>query len=64
MLRVLISNDDGVYAKGIVALAEAIKEIAIVDVVAPDRNRSGASNSLTLTAPLHLKNARQWLCER
>ena len=55
MLRVLISNDDGVYAKGIVALAEAIKKIAAVNVVAPDRNRSGASNSLTLTAPLHLK---------
>lgn len=55
MLRVLISNDDGVYAKGIVTLAEAIKKIATVDVYAPDRNRSGASNSLTLTAPLHLK---------
>ncbi len=55
MLRVLISNDDGVYAKGIVTLVEAIKKIATVDVVAPDRNRSGASNSLTLTAPLHLK---------
>lgn len=56
MLHVLISNDDGVYAKGIVALAEAIKKIADhVDVVAPDRNRSGASNSLTLTTPLQLK---------
>jgi 5'-nucleotidase len=55
MLRVLISNDDGVYAKGLVTLAEAIKKIATVDVFAPDRNRSGASNSLTLTAPLHLK---------
>ena len=55
MLRVLISNDDGIYAKGIIALADAIKEIAIIDVYAPDRNRSGASNSLTLTAPLHLK---------
>ncbi|PIZ04128.1 MAG: 5'/3'-nucleotidase SurE [Gammaproteobacteria bacterium CG_4_10_14_0_8_um_filter_38_16] len=55
MLRVLISNDDGVYAAGIVALANAIKKIAVIDVVAPDRNRSGASNSLTLTAPLQLK---------
>ena len=55
MLRILISNDDGVYAKGIITLAEAVKKMAIVDVVAPDRNRSGASNSLTLTAPLHLK---------
>jgi len=55
MLRILVSNDDGVHAKGIVTLAEALKKIAMVDVVAPDRNRSGASNSLTLNAPLHLK---------
>lgn len=56
MLRVLVSNDDGVYAKGIVTLANALKKIAThVDVVAPDRNRSGASNSLTLTVPLQLK---------
>lgn len=55
MLRILVSNDDGVYAKGIVTLVEALKQIASVEVVAPDRNRSGASNSLTLTAPLHLK---------
>ncbi|OGT33034.1 MAG: 5'/3'-nucleotidase SurE [Gammaproteobacteria bacterium RIFCSPHIGHO2_02_FULL_39_13] len=54
-MRVLISNDDGVYAKGIIALTKVIKQFATVDVVAPDRNRSGASNSLTLTAPLHLK---------
>ncbi|OGT26821.1 MAG: 5'/3'-nucleotidase SurE [Gammaproteobacteria bacterium RIFCSPLOWO2_02_FULL_42_14] len=54
-MRILVSNDDGVHAKGIVTLAEALKKIAMVDVVAPDRNRSGASNSLTLNAPLHLK---------
>lgn len=55
MLRILISNDDGVYAKGIITLAEAVRKMATIEVVAPDRNRSGASNSLTLTAPLHLK---------
>src|SRR3990167_511592 len=55
MLRVLISNDDGFYEKGIITLADAIKKMATIDVFAPDRNRSGASNSLTLTAPLHLK---------
>ena len=55
MLRILVSNDDGVHAKGIVTLAESLKNFATVDVVAPDRNRSGASNSLTLTAPMHLK---------
>lgn len=56
MLRVLVSNDDGVYAKGLSILAEAMKDIAHVDVVAPDRNRSGASNSLTLNAPLRVKH--------
>lgn len=55
MLHVLISNDDGVYAKGINVLAESIREVAHIDVFAPDRNRSGASNSLTLSSPLHLK---------
>ncbi len=55
MLRILISNDDGVYANGLATLTEAMKKIAHVDVVAPDRNRSGASNSLTLSAPLHIK---------
>lgn len=55
MLHVLLSNDDGVYAKGIEVLAEALSKESHVDVFAPDRNRSGASNSLTLHAPLHLK---------
>jgi len=56
MLKILLSNDDGVYAKGLATLAESLKEIAHIDVVAPDRNRSGASNSLTLNAPLHVKH--------
>lgn len=56
MLRILISNDDGVYAEGIQVLAEAVKEIAEVTVVAPDRNRSGASNSLSLSRPVRLKH--------
>lgn len=56
MLRILLSNDDGVYAKGLAALSDALKEIAQITVVAPDRNRSGASNSLTLHAPLRAKD--------
>ncbi len=56
MLRILVSNDDGVYATGLSTLATALKEIAEVHVVAPDRNRSGASNSLTLSVPLHVKH--------
>ncbi len=51
-MRILLSNDDGYHAPGIRCLAEALEAIAEVTVVAPDRNRSGASNSLTLDAPL------------
>lgn len=52
----MLSNDDGVYAKGLAILAKTLADLGEVDVVAPDRNRSGASNSLTLNAPLHIKN--------
>ncbi|WP_207061765.1 5'/3'-nucleotidase SurE [Motiliproteus sp. SC1-56] len=51
-MRLLISNDDGVHAPGIHALARALAEVAEIQVIAPDRNRSGASNSLTLDRPL------------
>ena len=50
-MRILLSNDDGVHAPGIQTLAKALREFADVQVVAPDRNRSGASNSLTLDLP-------------
>ncbi|MBS98226.1 MAG: 5'/3'-nucleotidase SurE [Oceanospirillaceae bacterium] len=52
-MNILISNDDGVYAPGLSALAKSLQQDAqSVCVVAPDRNRSGASNSLTLDRPL------------
>lgn len=51
-MRILLSNDDGYLAPGLACLAAALKTIADVDVVAPDRDRSGASNSLTLAVPL------------
>jgi 5'-nucleotidase len=51
-MRILISNDDGYQAPGIVILAQTLAQIAQVFVVAPDRNRSGASNSLTLENPI------------
>ncbi len=54
-MRILVSNDDGVFAPGINQLASELNEIAEVKVVAPDRNRSGASNSLTLTRPIRIK---------
>lgn len=54
-MRILVSNDDGYFAPGIAALAEALDTLGDVTVVAPERDRSGASNSLTLDRPLSLK---------
>ncbi len=53
-LSILISNDDGVHAEGIRTLAKELSDLAKVTIVAPDRNRSGASNSLTLEQPLRV----------
>ncbi len=54
-MHILVSNDDGHLAPGIRFLAEALRRLARVTVVAPDRNRSGASNSLTLDRPLRVQ---------
>ncbi len=54
-MKILVSNDDGYRADGILALADALKDLGQVTVVAPDRNRSGASNSLTLDVPLRVQ---------
>lgn len=51
-MKILLSNDDGVYAPGLRALAEALAEISTITVVAPDRDRSAASKSLTLYKPV------------
>ena len=51
-MHILVSNDDGYLAEGLVALATALSEHATISVVAPDKNRSAASNSLTLDMPL------------
>jgi 5'-nucleotidase len=56
-MRILISNDDGYLAPGINALAEALASVADIIVVAPDSNRSGASNSLSLDRPLSVQQA-------
>ncbi|MDR2092777.1 MAG: 5'/3'-nucleotidase SurE [Azoarcus sp.] len=56
-MRILVSNDDGYFAPGIAMLAQALAEVADVTVVAPERDRSGASNSLTLDRPLTLRRA-------
>lgn len=54
MLRILLSNDDGISAPGIQTLASALREFAQVQIVAPDRNRSGSSNALTLDSALRI----------
>ena len=56
-MRILLSNDDGYFAPGIAVLAEALSDVASVTVVAPERDRSGASNSLTLDRPLSVRTS-------
>lgn len=56
-MKILVSNDDGYLAPGIIALANALSAIAEIVVVAPDSNRSGSSNSLTLDRPLTVHRA-------
>ena len=56
-MKILVSNDDGYRAEGIHRLRDALATLAEVTVVAPDRNRSGASNSLTLDVPLRVFEA-------
>jgi 5'-nucleotidase len=56
-MRILLSNDDGYFAPGIEVLARTLADLADITVVAPERDRSGASNSLTLDRPLRLRRA-------
>src|SRR5919205_1068205 len=56
-MRILLSNDDGYFAPGLEALAAALSPVAELIVVAPERDRSGASNSLTLDRPLTVRRA-------
>lgn len=58
-MRILLSNDDGYQARGLRTLAEHLAGVAQVTIVAPDRNRSGASNSLTLESPLRVEQAEE-----
>ena len=56
-MKILLSNDDGYQAPGLVALHEAIKDLGEVDVVAPEHNNSAKSNALTLYSPLSVREA-------
>src|SRR5215204_1107785 len=60
--RILITNDDGYLAEGIIALEQGLKDIADVYVVAPESEMSGASHSLTLERPLRIRqiDERHW----
>lgn len=58
-MEILISNDDGIEASGIRVLADSMRGLGKVTIVAPDKNRSGASNSLTLDLPVRIKEIRE-----
>src|SRR6476661_5451386 len=54
MVRILVTNDDGIYSEGIRKLADALRAVGEVIIVAPDREQSAASHALTLNRPLRL----------
>ncbi len=58
-MRILVTNDDGIFAEGLKLLAAALEPIADVVVVAPDREQSASSHSLTLNHPLRMKRVRE-----
>jgi 5'-nucleotidase len=58
-VNILLSNDDGYNAEGLVCLARHLRPVGRITIVAPDRNRSGASNSLTLDAPLRITTVEE-----
>ena len=63
--RILVTNDDGIYSEGIKLLAEALAEVGEVVVVAPDREQSATSHSLTLHRPLRIRqlDENQWVVD-
>src|SRR5262250_855869 len=56
-MRILLSNDDGYFAPGLAILAKTLAELGTITVVAPERDHSGASNSLTLDRPLSVRES-------
>lgn len=58
-MKILLSNDDGYQAEGLATLALALADLAEITIVAPDRNQSGASHSLTLETPLRVSKTRE-----
>jgi len=62
MIRILLTNDDGIHSDGLIKLEEALKPVGDVYVVAPSSEMSGASHSLTLARPLRIRqlDSRHW----
>ncbi len=58
LMRILLSNDDGYHAEGLATLALGLKDLGELTIIAPDRNQSGASHSLTLDMPLRVNQTR------
>jgi 5'-nucleotidase len=58
-MRILLSNDDGIYAPGIAALYEAVRDLADVDLVAPSSERSAVGHAITLSDPLKVREVRR-----
>jgi len=61
-VRILLSNDDGVHSPGLQALHDGLQGLGHLEVVAPDRDHSGASNALTLSRPLTVENHPNGFC--
>ena len=63
LLKILVTNDDGIHSKGLMVLAKALHEIGDVFVVAPETEKSAIAHSLTLHRPLRVeKNKKKCLC--
>src|SRR5258708_18930945 len=62
MAHILLTNDDGIHAAGLKALAVGLEGLATISIVAPSREQSGAAQSLTLRQPIicHSVGERQW----
>jgi 5'-nucleotidase len=65
MPRILVTNDDGIYSEGLRKLANALKALGVVTIVAPDREQSAASHALTLNRPLRMLQLeeREWIVD-
>lgn len=65
MARILVTNDDGIYSEGIRKLADALRPLGEVVIVAPDREQSAASHALTLNRPLRIMklNENEWIVD-